>query len=181
MRNFPGNLSLVTLMTLGATLVLQTAAWGAPAPRGQGTPHHATVKPGAAMAFSHVLNAPARVGDVGTAVVTVSEDYDSGSLRLTARAGEGLELVSSENLTTLAMAGTGKHVVNIRFRALSEGVHYLNLIGEASDSTGQNSSRAFSMRVQIGKATAKAANPALAKDGKGGSIILMPATETIRN
>lgn len=178
MRSFPRSLSLVILAASGLSFAPGMAASAAPPARD--APFYATIKPGAAVEFSHRIDGATKVGDIGTAVVTVAEDYDSGSLRLIAHADEGLELVSGENIATLSMAGAGKKVVNIRFRVLSEGVHYLSLTGEASDRGGQKSFRSTSMRVQIGNAPAKAVNPALAKDGKGQAIILMRATETIR-
>lgn len=177
--------SALSVALLGACLASGSVALAAPPaterPPATENHRHATIKPGAAVEFSHRMQSPTRIGDVGTAVVTVSEGYESGSLRLIARASEGLELVSSENLATLSMAGSRDHVVNVRFRARSEGVHYLSLTGEVSDNAGQKAVRNFSMRVQIGNAPAKAAKPGLAKDGKGAPIILMPATETISN
>jgi hypothetical protein len=179
MRSFSNSTSLMILAVFGLLFLAGPEASAAPpAPAG---PRFATIKPGAAVEFSHRIDGASQVGDVGTAVVTVADSYEGGSLRLTARAGEGLELVSNANLGTISMTGAGKHVVKIRFRVLSEGVHYLSLIAEALEGTDQESFRTVSMRVQIGNAPPKQTDLPLAKDSKGDSIILMPATETTRN
>lgn len=179
MRSFPPSVSLVILAAFGLPFLAGHEA--SAAPPAPAAPRFATIKPGAAVEFSHRIDGARQIGDVGTAIVTVADDYDSGSLRLTARASEGLELVSNENLGTISMAGAGKHVVQIRFRVLSEGLHYLSLIAEAPEGADQKSFRTVSMRVQIGNALAKKTDLPLAKDSNGEPIILMPATETTRN
>ena len=179
MRSFPSSPSRIILAVFG--LLVLAGAQASAAPPAHSVPRFATIKPGAALEFSHKIDGARQVGDVGTAVVTVADGYESGSLRLTARAGEGLELISNENLGTISMTGPGTHVVKIRFRVLSEGVHYISLIAQAREGADQDSFRAVSMRVQIGNAPPKQADLPLAKDSKGETIILMPATETIRN
>lgn len=179
MRSFPPSVYLVILVPFCLPFLVGLAA--SAAPRAPAAPHFATIKPGAAVEFSHRIDGARQIGDIGTAVVTIADDYDSGSLRLTARAGAGLELLSNENLGTISMAGAGKHVVNIRFRVVSEGIHYLSLIAEAPEGPNQKSFRTVSMRVQIGNAPAKKTDLALAKDSKGDPIIVMPAIETTRN
>ena len=177
MRSFLSSPPTMVLAAFG--LLFLAGPEASAAPPASAAPRFATIKPGAAVEFSHKIDGARQVGDVGTAVVTVADNYDGGSLRLTAHAGEGLELVSSANLGTISMKGAGTNVVKIRFRVLSEGVHYLSLIAQADEGAGQDSVRTVSMRVQIGNAPPKQTDLPLAKDSKGDTIILMPATEKI--
>lgn len=142
---------------------------------------HATVKPGAAVSFSHTDSGALAVGEQGYVEFTVDDAYEGGILTLEAIGGDGLSVFGNSVSATFDMASAGAHVWRVSFRAEQEGVQYLRLRADAAPDDALASSRSYAARIDVGDISAvqSAKVSPLTVTPAGENIVIMEAEETI--
>lgn len=143
------------------------------------THYHATVKPGANVNFTTSLQEPLSPGDVGTLQITVTEGYKSGTMRLTATAGEGLELVTTIDETIFDVSNTDTHTWEVFFDTESAGKFYINLHARIETPIGPIA-RSYSAPIIVGTPAPKTQNTSSLSTTTGERVVTMEAVETIR-
>jgi hypothetical protein len=153
------------VQTLSAALLLSLcAACAAPKTSTQSHDHaHAadksgvfkTVKPGAALQFSHQIDGVLSVGAYTDVVIQVADSYNSGSLSLSASGSEALDVLSSSAEMSRELApGQAPTTLRVAVRPTHDGVHYLNVMGQVADAeAGSSMSRAYAVRLDLGGKT----------------------------
>tara|TARA_R110002020_G_scaffold350175_3_gene563576 strand:+ start:72 stop:629 length:558 start_codon:yes stop_codon:yes gene_type:complete len=142
-----------------------------------------TTKPGAAVTFTHSEPKDLQPGQYGKVVIRVDEEYDTGTLFLTAQPDEGLRLVSETAETSFTMSAGRVHEWELDVTAATDGVYYLNVFANAKLADGTEYLRSYAAKILIGDATQSdirnsiKANGNLSEDGK---TIAMEAEETIQ-
>lgn len=142
-----------------------------------------TVKPGAAVSFTHTGAKDLQPGQYGKVVINADEEYDSGTLYLTAQPDEGLRLVSETGGTSFSMSAGRTHKWELDVMAASHGVYYLNVFASAKLADGTEYLRSYAVPVLVGDVTqadirnSMKTNGTLSEDGK---TIAMEAEETIQ-
>lgn len=142
----------------------------------------ATVKPGAAVEFSHEITAAAAPGGTGTVKLTVIEGYDAGTLTLTTGGTDPLSVFGVDTTKTVDMASGGTHSWTVNYNAATDGIYYLNVQAAAAPDAGPEMSRVYAVRIEVGDIS-KAEKPQSPGDvmvtPDGETIIVMEAEETI--
>lgn len=141
----------------------------------------ATVKPGAAVEFSHEILAAAAPGSTGTIQITVVEGYDAGTLTLLTTGSEPMSVFGVDTTKTVDMASGGTHSWTVNYNAATDGVYYVNVQASAAPTSGPEMSRAYAARIEVGDIS-KAEKPKSSGDvmitPEGETIIIMEAQET---
>ncbi|MEL7482120.1 MAG: hypothetical protein AAGJ29_11220, partial [Pseudomonadota bacterium] len=142
-----------------------------------------TVKSGAAVSLKADLREPLVPGDSGAFEVTVREGYREGSLTLTARAGDGLSLLTTGDTATFDTSNGDTHAWTIYFDTETAGRYYI-YVSAIAETPGGRSTREFALPVQVGKAsdvTPKSSSVDVVEDAATGErLVMMQAEETIR-
>ncbi len=163
-------------------LCIVTAFAGATvaAPGAAATAHPApTIKPGAAVSFSHALRAPVEPNGAGVIELTINEEYETGAIQLVATS-DGLDLATASRSTTISMDGASQHRWDVYFDAPAGGVYYIDFAATVEDAGG-SATRSYSVAVQVGDQAAFAKPQAddVALDAAGNAVVIMEAEETI--
>jgi len=142
-----------------------------------------TVKPGAAVTFGHIGPKNLLPGQYGKVTISVTDDYDAGTLYLTAVPDEGLRLVTETAETDFSMSGKPTHEWELDVTSATNGVYYLNVFARVKLTDGTEFLRSYAAQILVGDVTkadirkSMKANGTLSKDGK---TIAMEAEETIQ-
>lgn len=141
-----------------------------------------TIKPGAAVRFTHSLRNKLSPGGDGVLTVTINEAYDEGVLALTA-SSDGLEVFATSSSTRFSMDGAERHIWDIYFTAKDPGVHYVNIHAAAQKGGAPIAMRSYAAAVQVGDASARKteAQGEMMLNTDGESIIVMEAEEVIED
>ncbi len=142
----------------------------------------ATVKPGAAVSFSHTLQDKVGPGQNGSVDLRVSEGYEAGTLTVETSGTEGLNVFGSQVTQSFSMDAGDTHDWSVSYSADTDGVYYLNVTATADSGDGLVMSRAYAVRIEVGDmALAKPAakNGELEMSEDGVPEIVMEAEETI--
>jgi len=142
-------------------------------------PSISTIKPGAAVSFSHETSGPVQVGGNGYVTLTINEGYPTGTLSLLASSDDGLDVAGTSASTTLNASDGTTHSWRVDFRGEADGVHYLNVMAMAD--TGER--RSYAIPIQVGdwksvEDARKAAKP-MQEQADGEMAIILEAQETI--
>ncbi len=164
----------------GLCVVVAAAAASCAAPETTTTAHPApSGKPGASVSFSHALRAPVAPDGDGVLELTITEQYDAGTLQITA-ASDGLDLAAASRSTTLSMDGAAQHRWDVYFNAPAGGVYYIDFVVTVEDANGAGATRSYSAAIQVGDNAARAKPDApMALDAEGDPVVVMEAEETI--
>ena len=143
----------------------------------------ATIKPGAAVSFTHKARSAVQPGENGTLDLTLIEGYPAGNLTLGITGSDGLVVSTAQSGQSLSMKGADSHQISVTYRAETNGVFYVNVLAKTDTLDGVTSARAYSARVEIGDVTGlekpKTDLP-LDTNASGETVIIMEAEETIR-
>ena len=131
-----------------------------------------TIKPGAALAFSHKFRSPPRTGIYSVVEITIKDDYDDGVMRATAIGDDGLEVFGAPAAFSYAMAGPAPGVWDVSVKPLADGVHYLKINAQVEKDGVPGPARAYAVRIEVGDAASEKADGAV-------EAIEMQADETI--
>lgn len=143
----------------------------------------ATVKPGAAVEFSHEGPKDLQPGQYGKIIINVADSYEAGTLYLTAEPEEGLRLVSETAETDFSLSGRRTHEWELDVTSATDGVYYLNVFATVNLPDGTEFLRSYAAQIVVGDVTeaeiskSMEANGILSDDGKS---IAMEAEETIQ-
>lgn len=113
-----------------------------------------TIKPGAAVAFSHNFRSPPKVGVYSVVEISMTDYYDDGILRARAMGDEGLEVFGAPATFSYALDGPAPGVWDVSVKPLAEGVHYLNITVQVEKNGVAGPARAHSVRIDVGDAAA---------------------------
>lgn len=178
--------SRVLLASLSGSVVLLT---GCTAPKAKSSQLNETsktektIKPGAAVSFTHSGPKELQPGQYGKVLLSAAEEYDSGTLYLTAQPDKGLRLVSETAETSFTMSAGRVHDWELDVTAATDGVYYLNVFANAKQPDGTEYLRSYAVQILVGEVTqadirnSMKANGNLSEDGK---TIAMEAEETIQ-
>lgn len=163
-----------TQLTVADTVQKPTAKLG---------PAISTIKPGAAVSFSHDVSGPVAVEGNGYVTLTINEGYPYGALELKASSDEGLAVLGANAAHTINMADGTTHSWRVDFQGLTDGVHYLNIMATAKPSSDAGETRSYAVRVEVGdwktvEAARQAAKP-MELQADGEMAVILEATETI--
>lgn len=175
-----------------AAAALAGCAQGAPAERADASPDapeasekqtdqtHATVKPGAAISFSHTFEGPLTVGQEGQVMLTISEAYISGVMNVEVIVDDGLSVFGSSASKILQLSGGPDHTWPITFSAVQNGVQYLRVRAVADIDGQPSSARSYAVRIDVGDTSDASAQKAKSttKMPDGEAVIMMEAEET---
>lgn len=110
----------------------------------------ATVKPGAALQFSSLIDGELVVGAYSDVEITIAPGYDAGLLQATAQGTKGLDVLASSAQLSHDMS-TGQAVWRVTVRPSDDGLHYLNIMATVSGLELQEpTARAFSVVIDPG-------------------------------
>ena len=144
-------------------------------------PVRKTVKPGAAVSFSHSDLETVSIGQNGRVTVEIREGYENGTLLVEASGSDGLDVFGAQATSRFDMAEAGPHLMELSYAADADGLYRINIMASAAPETGIAMSRAYAIRVQVGKGGARVSKPAgeRAVDAEGNPVVRMRAEETI--
>jgi hypothetical protein len=128
-----------------------------------------TVKAGAALEFSHRMQASIKANTSNSVTVNMSHGYAGQSVTLTANADKSLKLATSEKTIPLVKGQTATWT--IPFSTSADGLYYINIIGIVKEADGTSQARAYSVRVEVGDQIKN--NKPIPKE------VIMPAEEKI--
>jgi len=139
-------------------------------------------KPGAAVTFTHTYKGHTELGVTDTFQVVMSERYESGTMSVSIRADEGLDVSADTLQAEFPMENSDNQVIDISVSAQASGKYYVNLLATVDDGTGQTMRRNYAIAIIVGDASAKP-SPAsgIEETESGEKIIIMPAQETIKD
>lgn len=139
-----------------------------------------TVKTGAAIEFSHKLDAASlQSGGQGRATLIVREAYQEGLLTIAFSATPGVELHASSRAATIALDGADAHEVEIGFTLLAEGANYIDVVAMIDGAGGRTYS--IPLRAPGAGPSEKLKLPVESAAAPSDATIVMPAVETIEN
>lgn len=142
-----------------------------------------TVKPGAAVTFTHADKLIVPVGTNGSVDIAITEPYPDGEMTLTATGSDGLSVFGAQREMIVDLADGNAHEWRVAFEGANDGVAYINLMASVTLSTGQILNRVHAIRVEVGDlakaAPKKNANIQVSQDGE--AVIVMNAQEVIEN
>jgi len=147
----------------------------------KGSPHMATVKPGASVTLKSVLPKAMTSGTFHTVKLELSDGYQDGIMTVSIEPSDGLTLFAGSNSKTFDMSNPGPHVWDVDVKADADGVYFLNVFSQA-----QGMPRSFSVRLNVGVVTQKMFDDKMPADGEltedpdGSKIRVLEATETIQ-
>lgn len=137
-------------------------------------------KPGASVDFSHDYSGASKSGQTEVVTFMLSEPHDSGTLSLTARADEGLEIYSDVSNLSFDMASGREHRLDVQVGTPIAGTHYLSFTAATDTGSGQRMMRSFSVAFNVdGGAAALKTQQAPKGTRVSGGLVIMDAEETI--
>lgn len=144
---------------------------------------HQTVKPGAALGFSHTVDGDLSVGSYSDVLIRIDEGYEAGRLTVLATGSASLDVLASSNRLSRDLSAEAATPWRIAVRPGHDGLHYLTLQAEVTDgASGQTSARVQSIRLDLGGKMRDelAGKPDIQQLGEEGAVAVLRADETIR-
>jgi len=146
-------------------------------------------KPGADVKLRHNFDGKLNAGQVADFSVDLLMPPTDGVVSVSFTSTEGLDLLSggSKSETTVSKAAFIDEAAPItpkrlQFRALEDGVYYVNAFIDVEYPNGQKRSRVITLPVNVGVAQAKPVNNGVKVETTSGrAIAVMEASETIEN
>ena len=108
-----------------------------------------TVKAGAAIEFSHKMQASLKANTSNSVTVIMSHDYAGQNVVLSANADDALKL--GVTATTIPLVKGQIATWTIPFTTSANGLYYINVIGRVKGADGNTQARAYSIRVEVGQ------------------------------
>ncbi len=107
-----------------------------------------TVKVGAALDFSHRMQASVKENSSNSVTLNISHSYSGENLLLTASSDDALKLAAKSTSMSLAK---GKNATwTIPFTTTTNGLYYINIMGTVKGADGNSQFRAYAVRVEVG-------------------------------
>lgn len=142
-----------------------------------------TVKPGAAIDFSHSLTQHMTAGQFYTLTMEFEEAYDVGDMEIVLAPPDQLEIFAHDTKKLFRMDKKASHTWPIDIKADQDGIYFISVFATATDQdTNFTSRRNFSIRVDVGDVTPEMVARAFPENGTlsiDGKSRLLPAQETI--
>jgi len=142
-------------------------------------------KPSASIDFQHDFAGSASVGTVETINLKMLDRYAGGTVDVSVKSSDGIELFENPKGQSLKMGGEGNDLT-IQFQPKTEGVHHITVLAVARTTDGQSITRSYAIPVYVGEGFKPAKRPApRPKDPEttvvkaSGGLIIMDAEETI--
>lgn len=142
-----------------------------------------TVKPGAAIEMSFEAPNALEPSQYGVLVLSFTEGYDSGTMKLTVTPEPGLRFVSEVMEKEFSMAGNDPHEWELDVTATQDGIYYVNVLASVNLPDGRETGRAFAARVDVGDISKATAKKSIDKNGElssDGTTLIMRADEIIK-
>ena len=133
-----------------------------------------TIKPGAAVTFSHSFADDLKRNSQNTTDLKISHNYFSGQLRVMLNPPEGIAIGQTDLERVFDLSGPGEIDLPINFSALADGFHVVGVYAEWTDGFNRKTGRAYSIPVQIGDDVVVSQKP-LSNSG----FVELPAEMTI--
>ena len=147
----------------------------------QATEYIKTSKPGAAVSFSHDYDGTAVPGETRQIRIQIEDGYAAGNLQVSIASNEALSISNAGSTFNFNMAGENTHEIVTSVKALSDGIHYINIkaVAEYESTQVARSSFAivFNAGVEMQKGRAVTVTPQSTLNNPG--VIVMEAEEEI--
>jgi G3E family GTPase len=147
-----------------------------------GQSDYQTVKPGAAVSFSHKADGKFEVGRFTDVVVTLNHSYTDGTIRLQARGTDGVEVLSASASHTVDASVPSSSQWRLSVRPTSGGTQFVSILAEA-DATPRSSGdmRAYQIRIELGgESTKTTPDMGTMQQTQSGPVMSLQAVETIK-
>ncbi|MEO0882573.1 MAG: hypothetical protein AAFY34_07535 [Pseudomonadota bacterium] len=141
--------------------------------------HGSTAKPGANVTFTTELREPLSPGDAGALEITMTEGHRSGTMRVKAKAGEGLELFTTIDEATFDLSEGDTHTWTVFFDTEDPGKFYINLQARVETPIGPLG-RSYAAPIIVGTPEPKSINTTSQSVSDNEPVVVMEAVETIR-
>jgi hypothetical protein len=107
-----------------------------------------TVKTGAALDFSHRMQASIKENSSNSVTLNIAHSYSGENLLLTASSDDGLKLAAKS--TNMSLAKGQNATWTIPFTTTTNGLYYINIMGTVKGADGNTQFRAYAVRVEVG-------------------------------
>jgi hypothetical protein len=162
-------LAFVALTLIGVSGCVQQASESANAKIAASNDHQPIPKYGAALRYDYQMEKPVRANSSHSVTIVIDHDYPGQNLSLTAHTEGGISL-DVESMS-LPLVKDRKATWTVPFTTKSDGVYYINILGSVTGPDGNVTSRAYSVRVEVGNQSVQQ-KPAVKE-------VILPAEETI--
>jgi len=112
-----------------------------------------TVKPGAALTFTHSFQGEPRNGQQGTVTLSVVHRYKNGVIDLQAAGDDGVAVSAATTSKTSTIVSPGVIRWNIEYTPIGADAGYINVIARLSRNSGRTLSRSYAIRVSTNQGT----------------------------
>lgn len=144
-------------------------------------------KPGANVKLRHDFSGKLNAGQVGNMSLDLIMPPTDGTVKVSFSSTDGLDILSGGDVSetrikkaAFTSEATPMAPRQIQFRALEDGVYYINAFIDVTSEQGQTLGRVISIPVNVGTAIRKPSNKGLTIDESSGrSIVIMSADETV--
>ena len=144
-------------------------------------------KPGASVKLRHDFSGKLNAGQVGNMSLDMIMPPTDGTVKVSFSSTDGLDIlsggdVSETRITKSAFTSEAAPMAprQLQFRALQDGVYYINAFIDVTSEQGQTLGRVITIPVNVGTAVRKPSNQDVAIDESSGrSIVIMSAEETV--
>ncbi|MEL7546482.1 MAG: hypothetical protein AAGJ84_07515 [Pseudomonadota bacterium] len=145
-------------------------------------PIRTTIKPGAAIGFSHSELPVLQKGQDGRVTVFVTEPYDQGEMTISMSGSGGLDVFGAERSMRLDLSAGATHEVTINFGASEDGDYRIGISALVELDGGFRMGRAYAVPIRIGKGgnSGVARKGSIQTDLTGEQRVVFQAEETIR-
>ncbi|MEP6343098.1 MAG: hypothetical protein ABJ275_07260 [Maricaulaceae bacterium] len=145
------------------------------------------VKPGASVKLRHDFSGKLNAGQVGAMSMDLIMPPTDGKVSISFSSSDGLDILSGKSgsdaqLQKAAFTNEAAPMApqQLQFRALEDGVYYINAFIDVTHEQGQKRSRVITIPVKVGTGTLKPVNNGVSVDDSSGrSIAIMSADETV--
>lgn len=138
----------------------------------QRLPEQRTVKPGAAITFSHEMVGKPNIGQRATVRVNMIHGYAEGQMDLQATTDESISLGLNSQSKTVILSEPGTVTWDLDYLPTQEGKKYINVLATVTSDNGLAMGRSYAIRVNTGEAIQQKSEP-------DGSPTIMQAEEVI--
>ena len=144
-------------------------------------------KPGASVKLRHDFSGKVNAGQVGNMSLDLIMSPTDGTVTVSFSSTDGLDILSGGDVseTQIKKAAFTDETApmaprQLQFRALEDGVYYINAFIDVTSEQGQTLGRVITIPVNVGTAVRKPSNQDLTIDESSGrSIVTMSADETV--
>lgn len=144
-------------------------------------------KPGASVKLRHDFSGKLNAGQVGDISMALIMPPTDGKVSISFSSSDGLDILTGESgsdaqLQKAAFTSEAAPMApqQLQFRALEDGVYYINAFIDVTHEQGQKRSRVITIPVKVGTGEPKPVNNGVSiDDASGRSIAIMSADETV--